>query len=447
MNKSSITKAQIKKITLFIIPSLIGVFFFLIPISSEGKLVIPISLFSSAMQSYLKPIMGWLLLIIISGGSILSILSSTKLVTLREPFRAVFAISKRWLFTRIAGNVLMALALFKVGPEFLWSEKTGGLLMSELLPVLLSVFLFAGFLLPLLTNFGLLEFCGLFAAKIMQPVFKLPGRSAVDCLASWVGDGSVGILLTSRQYESGYYSKKDACIIATMFSFVSITFAYVILSYAKIESHVGSYFLCIGIIGIMCAWICPRIPPLSRKCAAYPTTTSEIQQHTNSSTLRHAFSQAIAQANTNSSISSFVKHGVLNVLEMWLGVIPIVMAIGCAALIIAEYTPIFSYLGLPFLPLFQWVDLPFAQQASECVLVGFADMFLPVILISDIPSEHTRFVVATLSVTQLIFMSEIGGLLLASKIPLSFLDLVLIFLQRTIIALPIILMAAKIVFS
>ena len=60
------------------------------------------------------------------------------------------------------------------------------------------VFIFAGLLLPLLLDFGLLEFVGTMMTRIMRPVFRLPGRSAVDCFASWLGDGSVGILLTQQ---------------------------------------------------------------------------------------------------------------------------------------------------------------------------------------------------------------------------------------------------------
>lgn len=444
MNKKTFSA---REKSLFIIPSLIGLLVFIIPLYSDGKYVIPISLFSGYMQARLSPIMGALLLVIVSFGSFISLLHFSGAIQLRGSLKAIFSVSKAWLVTRLLGNILIALAFFQLGPEFLWSNKTGGLLLNELLPVLLCVFFFAGFLLPLLTNFGLLEFCGAFAAKIMQPVFRLPGRSAVDCLASWVGDGSVGILLTSRQYEAGYYSKKDACIIATMFSFVSITFAYVILSYAQIEGQTGAYFLCIALIGVACAWICPRIPPLSRKCAAYPNSAEQEGKNGQEYSLKNAFARAVTQAQSNTSFLGFVEHGVVNVLEMWLGVIPVVMAIGTTALIVAEYTSLFRYLGMPFVPFLEWVGLPYAQAASETILVGFADMFLPVILISDIPSEHTRFVIASLSVTQLIFMSEIGGLLLASKIPLSFLDLVLIFLQRTLIALPIILIVARIIYA
>ena len=55
-------------------------------------------------------------------------------------------------------------------------------------------------------------------------------------------------------------------------------------------------------------------------------------------------------------------------------------------------------------------------------------MFLPAILAGGIESEMTRFIIASVSVTQLIYMSEVGGLLLGSKIPVNFKDLVIIFL-------------------
>ena len=58
----------------------------------------------------------------------------------------------------------------------------------------------------------------------------------------------------------------------------------------------------------------------------------------------------------------------------------------------------------------------------------------------------TRFFIATMSVTQLIYMSEVGGLLLGSKIPVNFKDLLVIFLLRTLISFPIIAAVAHILF-
>ena len=122
------------------------------------------------------------------------------------------------------------------------------------------------------------------------------------------------------------------------------------------------------------------------------------------------------------------------------------MAVGTTALIIAEHTPIFTILGAPFVPLLELLQIPYAEQASKSIMVGFADMFVPSILVTEAPSEMTRFVIAALSVTQLIYMSEVGALLLGSKIPVTLLDLFLLFILRTLITLPVIALIAHLIF-
>ena len=160
----------------------------------------------------------------------------------------------------------------------------------------------------------------------------------------------------------------------------------------------------------------------------------------------YGYEQASLQAQKSSSVKKFFAEGSKNILDMWIGVAPIVMAIGTLALIVAEYTPIFQWLGMPFIPLLELMRVPEAEAASQTLVVGFADMFLPAILAGGIESEMTRFIIASVSVTQLIYMSEVGGLLLGSKIPVNFKDLVIIFLLRTLISLPIIVLIAHILF-
>lgn len=67
-------------------------------------------------------------------------------------------------------------------------------------------------------------------------------------------------------------------------------------------------------------------------------------------------------------------------------------------------------------------------------------------MITDVTSEMTRFIIAALSVTQLVYLSEVGGVLLASKVPVNFWRLVIIFLLRTLITLPIIILIAHMLF-
>ena len=99
-----------------------------------------------------------------------------------------------------------------------------------------------------------------------------------------------------------------------------------------------------------------------------------------------------------------------------------------------------------FIPILKLLRVPYALEASQTIMVGFADMFLPSVIGTSIPSEMTRFIVATLSVTQLVYLSEAGAVILGSKIKISPLDLFLIFIQRTLITLPIIVFAAHLIF-
>jgi nucleoside recognition membrane protein YjiH len=155
---------------------------------------------------------------------------------------------------------------------------------------------------------------------------------------------------------------------------------------------------------------------------------------------------ALEKAERSPGLKAFFKEGIENVFEMWFGTLPVILAMGTIALIIAEFTPVFRILGLPFIPIYKLLQLPEAALASQTVIVGFADMFLPSVIASSIESELTRFVVAATSVTQLIYMSEIGSIIMGSKIPVSLKDLFIIFIQRTIVTLPVIALFAHLIF-
>lgn len=92
------------------------------------------------------------------------------------------------------------------------------------------------------------------------------------------------------------------------------------------------------------------------------------------------------------------------------------------------------------------LQLPEAAKAAPAMVIGFADMFLPALLSKGIESEITRFVISGMAVTQLIYMSEIGVLILKSKISLNLMELFAIFLLRTLICLPVFALIAHLIF-
>lgn len=436
----------------FILPSFLGILLFLVPISSDENVTIPVAFLANQLKGLLgdiAPTITVILIAISAIGSLFIIVFKPVAMIQNRFINQLFNVSIFWFITRLLGLIFAIFTVFSWGPEWISSEYTGGLLMYDLIPILLTTFLFAGIFLPLLLNFGLLEFLGALLIKVMRPIFTLPGRSSLDCLASWVGDGTIGVLLTTKQYEEGYYTKREAAVVATTFSVVSITFSIVIIEYLELGHYFAEYYFTIILAGFIAAVIMPRIPPLSKKAdTGYEKANLKVEHtiSTGTSIFKWGLNQAVAKAKSNKKASTTIIQGVQNVFDMWIGVLPIVMAIGTVALIIAEHTPVFSILGKPFEPILLLLQVPEAQVAAQTMVVGFADMFLPAVIGSGIESEMTRFVIACVSVTQLIYMSEIGGLLLGSKLPVNMKDLILIFLLRTLITLPIVALVAHIIF-
>ncbi|MFC2948960.1 YjiH family protein [Virgibacillus sediminis] len=445
---STQTKNQLK----FILPSLIGIFLFMFPFPIEDGITIPIAILAGYVQDLLAGQLSLIMMIIIVVTAIMTVYAKIggKDALARTPFfQNLFHTSWFWTGTRVLAAVFAIMVYFGLGPEAVHGPNTGQLLLDDLLHVLFAVFLFAGLFLPLLMNFGLLELFGTLMTKIMRPLFKLPGRASIDSLASWIGDGTIGVLLTSKQYEEGYYSKREAAVIGTTFSIVSITFSLVVIAEVGLEHMFIPFYLTVFAAGLVAALIMPRIPPLSRKSESYIRDDAEgidEQVPEGDNLWTFGYRKALNRASKENSVYKFFKEGGQNILDMWMGVAPVVMAFGLVALIIAEYTPVFQWLGTPFVPILELMQVPEAEAASETMLIGFADMFLPAILASSIEAEITRFIIAALSVTQLIYMSEVGGLLLGSKVPVNFKDLAIIFLLRTIITLPVIVLIAHFIY-
>ncbi|GAA0316012.1 YjiH family protein [Bacillus carboniphilus] len=438
----------------FIIPSIIGIFLFMIPITVEDGMTIPVawlagwlrdSVIFNSIPYVTIPNIATLFMGIAGIGSLLA-----KVKKPTKPlYKILFDVHWFWVVVRLLGFVFALMTVNEWGPEAIYSGDTGALVL-DLIVTLFTIFLFAGLFLPLLLDFGLLEFVGTLLIKVMRPVFKLPGRSSIDALASWVGDGTIGIVLTDKQYQDGFYTKREAAVIGTTFSVVSITFSITVLETVGLSHLFGPYYLTIVAAGFVAALIMPRIPPLSRKAdtvfeGAEQRPDETIPDGTNM--FKWGIAQAAHKASKTKNYKSVIQGGIKNVLDMWIGVIPVVMAFGTLALVIATYTDFFVLIGKPIEPILELMQVPEAAEAAQTVLIGFADMFLPAILAADmIESSMTLFIIASLSVTQLIYMSEVGGLLIGSKVPVNFLDLVIIFLLRTAITLPIIVLAAHIIF-
>lgn len=451
-------KTNKKSLLNFLIPSIIGIIIFMIPVKYDGNWTIIVKIFADFIAKILGDYLPALCTIIITISFVMSVLASFNVKFIKENklLNQTFSVTPVWLVLRILGFIVVWMVVLKdklnLGPFFdmIVADESATFILNDLLTSLVIIFVIASMLLPLLLDFGLLEFIGAIFTKIMRPVFLIPGRAAVDCITSWIGDGTLGVMLTANQYESGYYSAKEAAIISTNFSAVSITFSLIVLSQVDMVDYFGVYYLLVCLVGIVCAIIVPRIPPLSLKKDDYVVESNHANEdiaENYTSSAQYGLDLAIKRAESHKGIGEFLKNGIENAFGMWFSVMPIVMIIGTASLVLANNTQVFEILGKPFLPLLNFLKVPESLAASKTMIVGFSDMFTPsIIAASTIQSQMTKFIVATISVTQLIYLSEVGGLILASSIPVNLFELFVIFIERTIISLLIVAPIAHLLF-
>lgn len=446
---------QRSKLLKFILPSLFGLLFFVVPLP-YGK-IIPLEGISSvnigvgALIDIFKIILSDYLLIlsfvVIGSSALLSLVA--KVYRFKNEFlRSIFDVTPFWLICRVLGGVFTTMVVFGFGPDLIISGDTGGSMIT-LIPSLLGIFFVTGYLLPLVIDFGLMDFFGTIISRHMYRLFKVPGRSAIDAISSWLGDGTLGVMITDTQYKSGFYTAKEAAIISVCFSLVSLPFSTVIAEQLDMMPNFVKFYGTVCLASFACAIIIPRIYPISR----IPDTTyngiehKKETPHNDGNLFNHAVECAVKRAENAPSIGTILKNGVKFTIDLYFALLPLCMAWGTIALIITNFTPLFAYIAAPIAWIFEFLQIPNAAQAAPAVLVGFTDMFIPSIMVSgaDI-APMTKFIIGTLSVSQLLYLTETGAVILKSSIPLNISKLFIIYLIRTVISLTIIISIAKLIY-
>ncbi len=439
----------------FFIPSLLGLFLFIIPlpfgemfnISDVSPVNIGIGFISELLKLTIADYIPVICLVIIVASAVLSTLS--KFINIKSEFlNNILNVSPFWLFFRIVGAVFVVMIYFNVGPEFIISEDTGHVIMG-IMPSLIALFLISGFLLPLVLDFGLMDFFGTMISKFMRTLFLVPGRASVDTLSSWLGDATLGIMITNTQYKQGFYSKKESCIIAVCFSLVSLPFSTVIADQLGFMDKFTPFYLTVCAASLVCALILPRIYPLCKiKNETYNNIPYEAEEVSDEDSLfKQGLQNAMKRADQAPTLNDILTNGFKNILDIYISLIPLVLAWGTISLAFAEFTPVFTWISYPVILLLDLLKIPNAVEAAPAVLVGFTDMFIPSVMVSgDGFAEITKFVIGTLSISQLVYMTETGAVILKSDIPLNLKDLMILFLIRTVISLLVITPIAHMLF-
>lgn len=370
------------------------------------------------------------------------------------PIRVVF---------NICGVIFLAmysLHIANIGfeaPFWLMNPEIGPVVIGSIIADCVWILPLGAIFMPLLIDYGMLDFFGTFLEPIMRPLFKTPGRSALDAVGSFISAASVGVLITNALHRNGVYTKKEAAIIATGFSAVSIGFAYVVTDTGGLGDQFTKVYGVSLLICFIVTAICARLYPLRSKPDVYfngrQQTKEDINRDkeilSNKNIFVLASERAIKKGYVANPVAGQIKSSIKMAAPVWPKVYTLMSAACVIAMVAAFYSPFFEYLGKPLIPVLNLLQIPNAADIAGSFWSGIAEMFIPVLMISgkvDQLPEISRFMVVSVSMVQIIFFSDSATVMLAVKLPVKVSDLVIIFIERTIIAIFICAIAAHILY-
>ena len=422
----------------FLLPSALGLAFFALPVSVQGRVTVP---FDLAVQWLLRKMptevaVYCLALTVVGAVATVVVRWRPTIPKLLEGFRT----STPLILLRLAGVALAILYFFRIGPQVLFQDGVADLIWNKLALSVAVIVPLGATLLVLLVRYGLLEFIGTLMRPVMRPLFRLPGRSALDSLTSWVGSYSVGLYLTRKLMEEGYYNRREAYTIVTCFSTVSIGFVALVAQTLAILHLFPLIFLTYFLAVYLMTAILARTWPITGKSEEYlaPPRPEPTARADGGGLLRTAWEAAIRQANQAPRLRGMLREGFTDGLVLASTILGSILAVGTAALLLAKETPIFTILGQPLVPVLDALGLPDSEILAPATLVGVAEMYIPALLTRE-AALPARFFIAVLSISQLIFFSAVAPMMIDMfrAVPVRARELLALFLMRTAVLIPV----------
>lgn len=411
----------------FVAFSLFGIFMFFCPLEIGGKSTIPVDHIISFITTNLaEPAKFYILFVVYFGAALPFIKRSWKKDGVTMFFSAV----------KVCGAIIGTILVFNLNPPAWLSRPDFGpfLYKSLATPVGLVIPIGSAFL-AFLASFGLMEFTGVLMTPVMRPVFKTPGRSAIDAVASFVGSYSIALIITNGVYRQGKYSAKEAAIIATGFSTVSATFLLIVAKTLDIMSHWALYFWVSLVVTFAVTALTARLWPLRSKPDTYFTGKKAPEPEYHGNIFFRAWQAGLETAANTDPLPKLIRDNLYAGLNMAFSVIPSIMSIGLLGLVLAEYTPLFDWFGYVFYPFFEIFGVGQSALAGKAAALSLPEMFLPAVLVAKEGTMLVKFVVAVVSISEILFFSASIPCLMGTDIPLTMKEIVVIWFERVALSI------------
>lgn len=419
-------KFNSKDILMFILYALFGIFMFFVPVQIGDTNTIPID----HLTNFVKKIPNYNLIFgvfMVVAGIAYAIKSKS---WEKSKLHMVFFILK------LAALVFLFMYVTKKGPARIFDGDMLPLIWNGIMVSVTTIVPIGSVFLAFLTGFGLMEFIGVFMEPVMKPVFKTPGRSAVDAVASFVGSYSLALLITNRVYMEDTYTKKEASIIATGFSTVSATFMIIVANTLDLMDHWLAYFWITLFVTFLVTAITARIFPLSRKPQEYYSGKEYIPEAKKKVTFSDALNTGMEAYKNADSLGKVIKDNFIDGFKMALNIAPSLLGVGMIGLLLAEYTPIFDIIGYIFYPFTLITRVEQPLMVAQALGMSIAEMLLPAPLVAEAGlGLITKMLVAIVSVSEILFFSASIPVMMGTEIPLKFSDYIIIWIERVILSI------------
>ena len=423
----------------FLICSIIGIIYFFVPIKA-GKTALTILV--AACKEFMGETLP-LVVLLVAGAFCLMVILQPKKTWIQRHIENTRPIAK---VLYVLGIVVGYMSFFRLGPDLIINSKTGGTALALVSDVFITVFL-AGTVVTLISSFGLLQFVGVIIEPLMRPLYRLPGCAAMDIATSLTTSPAVDIYLSNKMYLDRMYTAREVSAVVTNFSFCSFGFFAVLCEMVGITDYYQHVVLTSIIIAFILPLVTTRIYPLTTIPDTYldGSRRTRKQGEREHNRLRKAWDSAVAVA--QQAGKAIVAEGIIDSFFFAVKTVCFTLSVATFSLVISNYTNLFDYIGAPFIPMLKLLNIPNASEIAPSMMVGLIELALPALLISgEEVTVAARFFVVVLSTLQIIFLTESANAILESSIPLNFWKLIVTFLIRTLIAIPLVALATHILF-
>jgi nucleoside recognition membrane protein YjiH len=417
----------------FICFSAFGVVVFFTPVTFKGTTSIPldhlIALLKAVQPKIGKfPVLEIFVLIVATVGGVLPWIDKS---FRRNALSFVISVF------RAIGIPICFMGILGIGPGWLRDSDFIPFAWQRIAVDVTVIVTFGSLFLTFIMGYGLLEFTGVIVRPVMRPVYKVPGRAAINAIAAFIGSFSVAMFLTDELYRESKYTYREAAIVMTGFSTVSATFMIVIAKTAGLMEIWNFYFWSALAITFIVTAFTVRLYPLNALDNSYSDGQGKPEKEIHGHLFWNAVNEGVRVAAESPSLLRNLWHNLRGGVRMCFVLTPSATAIGLLASVLARKTQVFDLLGTVFVPItyvLKLFGLENYREVAKASAVVLGEVFVPNLTVRDL-SEVPKYVIAVVSVSTVVFFAGFIPCLYATSIKLKPWQLLLIWFERAALSI------------